>query len=437
MQSKRRTRKGLLSPRWSKLARDGRCRAVAAVVMMAGLGWAVLAPSAAELAIEGERLFTHEWSPNDPLSGGGDGLGPVFNARSCVACHSQGGVGGAGSNQHNVAAFETFPTPKDPVLHGGVVHAAAVEGVPLETGEELRRLFPIIPGGVRVVGNCQVFVEDFNPVVQHQINTPALFGSGEIEGISGWAIRQNNFLRRTGNIAAEVGGQFQRTPAGRVRVLPDGRVGKFGWKAQFATLEEFVATACAVEVGLSNDYRAQDLPHEHRPDPDAQPDMTRRQLRELTAFCALLEPPCRETPADPSRAADVARGEALFTEIGCADCHTPDLGGAAGVYSDFCLHSISAADSDGYIRTPEFPLPSDAPDPNEWKTPPLWGVADTAPYLHDGSAATLEAAIEAHHGEARHVRKRYLDLARDERERVVRFLESLRCPRSAAASAVP
>src|SRR5260370_42507582 len=58
-----------------------------------------------EMAQAGQVLFTHEWKPKDPLSPDGDGLGPVFNATSCVACHRQGGLGGSSGVEHNVTLF--------------------------------------------------------------------------------------------------------------------------------------------------------------------------------------------------------------------------------------------------------------------------------------------------------------------------------------------
>lgn len=417
-------------PDWRVVIRDWRFLGSVAVLAAVGIVRAALAPSREELAAEGRQLFVHEWTRFDELSGGGDGLGPVFNAASCLACHAQGGVGGAGGNEHNVTAYEVLPTRNDPSTHGGVVHARAVPGVEIETKRRLHELFPVVPGGVRVISGCTVNVADFDPVVFHQINTPALFGSGAIDQISGWAIRRQHLSRRAANAAQELGGNFKNTPAGRVRILPDGRVGKFGWKAQFATLEEFVATACAVELGLSNHIRKQDLPHEHRPDVDVMPDMTRRQLHSLVTFCALLEAPVRDRPGDPAVEAQARRGEELFTQVGCIDCHTPDIGGVTGVYSDFCLHRIIDPEDDpGYGSFPEVPLSEDVPAPDEWKTPPLWGVADTAPYLHDGSAATLEAAIEAHRGEARHVMNRYREtLNADDRAAIVAFLKTLRAP---------
>src|SRR5581483_448131 len=88
------------------------CYACVAFLLLAPLGaraltWrsprpTVVDPAAAQA---GRALFTHEWTTNDPLCAGGDGLGPVYNATSCAACHKQGGVGGAGGLEHNVTMF--------------------------------------------------------------------------------------------------------------------------------------------------------------------------------------------------------------------------------------------------------------------------------------------------------------------------------------------
>src|SRR5687768_3201061 len=92
-----------------------------------GPGLPVLwAPRAsAEMKAAGQMLFEHEWKPNDPLAGG-DGLGPVFNAKSCAACHFLGGVGGAGTNKHNVHVFQAFPSRRDPQFRTGLIHHFAV-----------------------------------------------------------------------------------------------------------------------------------------------------------------------------------------------------------------------------------------------------------------------------------------------------------------------
>src|SRR5262249_27266631 len=101
---------------------------VVGAAWMASPGLPVLRAPRASAATksEGLALFEHEWRPNDPLAKG-DGLGPVFNARSCAACHFQGGVGGGGDNSHNVLAFEAHPTRDRPDVKGGLVHKFAVE----------------------------------------------------------------------------------------------------------------------------------------------------------------------------------------------------------------------------------------------------------------------------------------------------------------------
>src|ERR1700677_2447413 len=91
-------------------------------------------------AEEGKKLFTHEWTVNDPLSGG-DGLGPVFNATSCVACHHQGGVGGGGGLEHNVTTFISQPGGRGKVTQG-VIHMRAIDESFLET---LALIDPTLP----------------------------------------------------------------------------------------------------------------------------------------------------------------------------------------------------------------------------------------------------------------------------------------------------
>src|SRR6266849_2995705 len=81
----------------------------------------------AAMAEAGQTLFTHMWKPKDPLSPGGDGLGPVFNANSCVACHHQGGLGGSGGLEHNVTTFAVRPEANGGTAREGVVHAFATK----------------------------------------------------------------------------------------------------------------------------------------------------------------------------------------------------------------------------------------------------------------------------------------------------------------------
>ena len=403
--------------------------AVAAIPAACGLGIWFTSESSAELTAEGKTLFVHEWEVRDSLSSGGDGLGPVFNAKSCVACHFQGGVGGGGDLQHNVTSFEVLPSRNNEEISGGVVHAAATEAAYKETTAQVRELNPVVEDSTRVIGGCQVSLESFDPVSFESINTPALFGVGLIDDIAGSSIKWTRHGRNLSKLGDEFNLEFSNAGVGRVRKLRGGSVGKFGWKGQFATLEEFVATACAVELGLTNPMRAQDVPTMHVPDDNAELDMTHRQLKSLVEFCRNLPRPEQVLPRNMGDRARVANGEKLFAEIGCADCHTKAMDGVEGVYSDFLLHSVEDPSAPGYREVIEVPVPDSHPKPNEWQTPPLWGVADSAPYFHDGQSPDLEAAIDRHSGDAAGVRDKYRALSGRKREDILRFLRTLRAPR--------
>lgn len=388
------------------------------------LAW-MRAPSKNDIRA-GEELFAHKWEVHDKLSAAGDGLGPVFNARSCAECHFQGGVGGGGALQNNVAAFEVLPTLGHIEPTGGVIHAFAALSDQRESPDTVRKAFPIVPRGVTLTAICRApLVQDYDPVIHHSINTPTLFGAGQIDRIPVLSIRGQHAKRLVAGIEQEMALNFNRAGVGRIRILPDGRIGKFGWKAQFATLEEFVANACAVEVGLTTPTHKQHKPQEHCEDPDAKPDLNRRQFSQLVSYVSRLPAPQLVLPSDLSAQAEVNHGRELFAKIGCADCHTPDLGGANGVYSDFCLHDITDPEITGYDVKPQVPVPEEHPRPTEWKTPPLWGVAQTAPYLHDGSAATLTDAIQAHAGQAKSVRENFRSLSDADEHALLMFLGSL------------
>lgn len=383
-----------------------------------------------EQVAEGKALFEHTWRPDDELAAEGDGLGPVFNEKSCVACHFEPAVGGAGPNDKNVSAFVVFPAPDRPGVTGGVVHASATRPELRQTNSDLSELFPTVRDGVRIDNGCTTRFADFDPVVMANVNTPALFGAGLLDRISDRAVRQGARAQLWRQIGRELQLEFDSPGAGRLHVLPDGRVGKLGWKAQFASLEEFVAAACAVEVGLSNPLRKQDQPRRYAEDKDAPLDMNRKQLDSLVAFVASLPRPEQVLPDNPQKRQIVETGESLFDSVGCADCHTPDLGDVAGIYSDLLLHSVESPQRSRAYETREVvtPLPEEHPQPIEWKTPPLWGVADTAPYFHDGGCPTLESAILRHDGSAAPVTEKFRKLHEHEQDALIAFLETLRAP---------
>jgi mono/diheme cytochrome c family protein len=398
-------------------------------------------PSASAASLEaGAMLFEHEWEPNDSLAHG-DGLGPVFNARSCVACHFQGGVGGGGSADHNVTSFEVHPTKRNPDLLTGIVHAASVNPDVTESVSFLQERFPVIKGGTRnvVQGGCasSVIIPDINPVNAQSVNSTALFGAGWVDRMSPRAITANRWSNTATSIVKEFQADWSAVPAGRPRILPDGRVGKFGWKGQAATLEEFVAAACANEIGLGNPLMSQATPLTCQASAKVEPDLDRKQFNALVAFVDTLPRPREVTPAEPYHRAAAIRGKEVFSSVGCAICHTQDLGGVTGVYSDFLLHTVEGSDNPqtpggGYGDNPdELPLPPDFPKASEWKTPPLWGVADSAPYFHDGASPTLKDAVLRHRADGKAVTEAFLRLPASDQEALFAFLSTLKAPSEA------
>jgi CxxC motif-containing protein (DUF1111 family) len=402
--------------------------------------------SAEEIAA-GRELFEHQWEPNDPLSHG-DGLGPVYNAKACVACHFQGGVGGGGLAAHNALNYEVLPRPEDPTLVVGTVHNFSVSPAHRESPTALRRAYPVLrgieisPGSTADCDGPRLprRTPDFDPVRTESVQTTALYGAGWIDLIAEKAILKNARSRSFDGVMAELVSDFSQLPVGRVRTLPDGRIGKFGWRGQFATLEEFVATACANEIGLGTPSVPQAKPLGARFTPDVQPDLDRGQFRSLVAFVKTLPRPVETTPADPVEQASAERGKELFRAVGCAVCHIPNLGGVRGIYSDLLLYTLEdpappgGGGSYGGSENPRGPpRPDDLPRPEEWKTPPLWGVADSAPYFHDGASPTLQSAIVRHAGDARPVTARFKALSPDDQAAVLAFLGTLKAPPDAPA----
>lgn len=407
--------------------------ALPAVWALTPAWWRPGPPSAAaETVAAGRDLFAHEWQPHDPLAHG-DGLGPVFNATSCAACHFQGGLGGGGGAKANVVTFTARSSDTGQQLLAGLLHKSAVEPTFLETGDWLKQTYPTVVKSVRNTCNCPPFIDvTVDPVAVGSINSPALFGAGWIDRLSGKEIVQANAVASVKQVGREFNGDFSGIVPGRPRFLGGGRIGKFGWKAQFATLEEFVAAACANELGLGTPGCPQAQPL-RRPDfAKSAPDLDRKQFAALAAFVDTLPRPVEIEPADSHGMATVARGREVFQGVGCAVCHPAKIAGLDGVYSDFLLHKIEDEKRGGGANGYGDPLPPDpnvvGPEPNEWKTPPLWGVADSAPYFHDGGSPTLDSAIRRHGAAAKPVTEQYAKLTESDRAALLAFLGTLRAP---------
>ncbi len=332
------------------------------------------------------------------------GLGPIFNDVSCIACHANPSSGG--SSKTTVTRFGQVTNGVfDPLtaLDGTLLHAKAISAVLLET----------VPAQANVTAL--------------RLTTP-LYGAGLIEAIPDATIIANSLLPKAPGV--------QGRPAMVTDVATgETRVGRFGWKAQHATLLSFSGDALNNEIGITNRL----FPQAAAPDGNEallarfvsasapiedQPSRTTglSEIDRVTNYMRFLAGPTG-APSTPAAAA----GKNVFTTLGCASCHTPSLSTGPNasaalsnqtvpLYSDLLLHNMGAL-NDGIAQ-------ADAA-PTEMKTAPLWGLSIRHQYLHDGRALTVAAAILAHDGEGAAAQEAYGRLPPTEQQQLIAFLGTL------------
>jgi hypothetical protein len=251
-------------------------------------------------------------------------------------------------------------------------------------------------------------------------NPPSLFGAGLID-----AVPDREIERAAMHEPSRI--------RGRVSRLNDGRIGRFGWKAQVATLDEFVLRACANELGL-------EVPGFHQAasplDPGARApglDLTQAECDAMVSYVKSFPAPISLDASVPGGSTASREGHELFRFIGCEGCHTADLGPARGIYSDLLLHDMGPklGDPSSYYEEVEVGGSSRSATVTEWRTPPLWGFRDSGPYLHDGRAATLAQAVALHGGQGAASAHRFRSLSPKDRALVEAFLKLLAAPGSA------
>ena len=316
-----------------------------------------------------------------PLSGG---LGPRFNGDSCRACHFDPVLGGAGPGDVNV-------------IRQGILDDAGNFTAP-DMGTMAHR---------HMVG-------DGRPPVDSQANvfearqTPSALGLGLIDQIPSEVILAN----------ADPDDADGDGIRGVARILPDGRLGRLGWKAGVPSVAEFARDATFNELGVT--LPAQEgLTFGAMEDDDDVPDpeISTGDLEDMVFFLSHLGPPAR-TPSNPPLE---AKGNAVFVTIGCAKCHSPSLPTAGGflvpLFSDLLLHDVAAEGAVGIADGPA--------SMRQFRTAPLWGIARTAPYMHNGAAETVEDAIALHAAEAKASVDAYEGLGVNDRAAILAFLKSL------------
>jgi len=333
------------------------------------------------------------------------GLGPVFNSLACGECHLAPAIGGG--SERRVTRIGTMSNGKfDPLTQfgGSLLQARAIgglDGVSFKYGPEL------VPAAATIVALRR--------------STP-VFGLGLID-----ATPDATFVA----LAAEQAARGDGT-AGRVHMVDNAAagtktVGKFGWKAQNPTLFQFSGEAYLNEMGITNPG----FPNENCPSGNcAELEFNPRPslndggegVKALTDYMTYLAPPPRGAVS-----ADAAAGEAVFNLAGCNACHVATLQTGASAnpvfdrvtyhpYSDFLLHDMGAL-GDG--------IEQGSATGREMRTAPLWGMRMVTTLLHDGRTTSVDEAINAHDGQARAARDRFVALSAADRAKLLAFLKSL------------
>ena len=361
------------------------------------------------------------------------GLGPLFNANSCVACHVRNGRSAPvpGVSLVRVALQEANGATPVPAW-GWQVQDQAIFGHQPEATMDLTwqeepqagdepPLQKVHVGLIRPNGEAVADAE-----MNRSLRTaPPLIGLGLLEAIPEQAILSH------GDPDDRDGDGI----SGRAVVLRDGHgqqtLGRFGWKAGTATVQEQTAEAYLNDMGLTTAAG----PETDRTAEGQPADIAWDELTAVTFYSQSLGAPATSRPAtDPL----VSRGRALFGDLQCAACHVPShttsadpdtvvaaiRGQTIWPYTDLLVHDMGPGLDDGVA---EHGHTRSA----EWRTTPLWGLGLTrrvngkAGYLHDGRARTVDEAIRWHGGEAEGARETYLALAPKDRQVLLDWLQGL------------
>ena len=413
----------------------------------------------------GNALFRKLWVSSPSSTQASDGLGPLFNARACQSCHLKDGRGHPPEGSaDNTSMFLRLARPARTAEEQEILARHEALNFPdITYGEQLQEL--AVPGlkseGVMTISYEEVPVTLADGDVVHLrkptysvtgLNygplepdttlspriAPPMIGMGMIQ-----AIHEADILERSDPADEDGDGISGRPAVVRDHGTGEIRLGRFGLKAQNASVRDQTSSAFAGDLGISNP----DAPFHHGDCTRAQADCLDRAtgvqerlgateapdpvLDLVTFYSENLAVPARRDTGDPK----VLKGKALFYQSGCTSCHTPkfvtrrDAVNKAHAfqliwpYSDFLLHDMGDGLADGQQVG--------VADGREWRTQPLWGIGLTRTvnehtfFLHDGRARNLTEAILWHGGEAQKARDAFASLDRDERTALIAFLESL------------
>ncbi len=412
----------------------------------------------------GNGLFKKIWvsSPSSTLAS--DGLGPLYNARSCQRCHIKDGRGHTpnGPDDNAVSMFLRVSIPGNPEdapaeiedyiatlpdpNYGGQMQDFALAGHPAEyrlsiTYEEVP--IELSEGEIASLRRPTYHAADlgYGPLHPDAMLSPRvapqMIGLGLLESIP-----VEDLLARADPDDEEDDGISGRPNIVWSLEFGEPMMGRFGHKAGMPTVMEQSSAAFAGDIGISSPlYPAPfgdctelqtnciDAPHG---DTDVRGFEIDQIGMDLVAFYSRnLGVPARRETDDPQ----VLRGKEVFHTSGCASCHTPAYVThrmpdrpehsfqLIWPYTDLLLHDMGEGLADN--------RPEARATGREWRTPPLWGIGLTervsghTQFLHDGRARSLLEAVLWHGGEAQTARDTVVSMPKSDRDALIQFLESL------------
>ena len=396
----------------------------------------------------GDSFFNQNWVAAPASTEARDGLGPTHNALSCSSCHTLDGRGKPPDNpddpERGLLFRLSIPDGSGGVVdeptYGGQLQDRSILGVPVE-GRMLvmyQEANGSYPDGKEYSLRQPIYdiVElAFGPVHPDVLISPrvapATIGMGLLE-----AIPESRILDLADDNDSNGDGI-----SGRPNYVWDVRrgepaLGRFGWKANQPTVEQQAAGAFLGDIGITSAL----FPDENCPPAQEQcsqavdggtPEIPEERLAKVTIYVQTLAVPAMRNGED----ATVQEGARLFVQTQCSVCHTPrhetgDLHTLEPLhnqvifpYTDLLLHDMGPELADN--------RPDGQASGSEWRTPPLWGIGlvetvnGHTMFLHDGRARSLEEAILWHGGEAEGSRRLFMELSAEERDALIKFLESI------------
>jgi CxxC motif-containing protein (DUF1111 family) len=351
------------------------------------------------------RFLAGDIAFNDEVFIPATGLGPVFVATSCGSCHAGDGKGHPFTMLTRFgqtdASGNQFLNRGGPQLQHRAIPGFEPEQIP--AGATFSKFMPPANTGL---GFLEV-IPDASILALADEND--LNGDG-ISGRVNWITVPSYVEIRPGSVQQQ--GKY---------------IGRFGKKAAVFSLLQQTANAYNQDMGINSVFESRDTYSGLEIDPE----VSTQTVNNVVFYLQTLKAPIQRNKNN----ADVNAGSILFSNIGCAKCHTPSFTtGYSSIaslsnktvfpYSDLLLHDMGAGLDDGYTEGSALT--------SEWRTPPLWGLglsrnSQGGQYflMHDGRAKSIEEAILLHGGEAAQTKQSYLQLKADEKSKLIKFLESL------------